>query len=97
MARDEDPTRGEVVAAVPLVVRGVPEEDTEGGPGSQLVRSSGRGVRVTRTPENSKVVIPRRGTEKSVVRCGSRTSSGRKAVKEIGGGVQALSLETSGE
>jgi hypothetical protein len=48
-------------------------------------------------PEDSKVVIPRRGTEKSVVWCGSRASSGRKAVKEIGGGVQALSPETSGE
>jgi hypothetical protein len=29
MARDEDPTRGEVVAAVPLVVWGVSEEDRE--------------------------------------------------------------------
>jgi hypothetical protein len=31
------------------------------------VGSGGCGVRVTRTPEDSKVIVPRRGTEKSVV------------------------------
>jgi hypothetical protein len=71
MARDEDPTRGKVKALVTLVIRGVPEEDIESRPGSQLVGSGGCGVRVTRTPEDSKVIVPRRGTEKSVVRRGS--------------------------
>jgi hypothetical protein len=33
MARDEDPTRGEVKAAVALVIRGVSEKHTEGGTG----------------------------------------------------------------
>ena len=33
MARDEDPTRGEVKAAVTLVVRGVPKKHTKGGTG----------------------------------------------------------------
>jgi hypothetical protein len=33
MARDEDPTRGDVKAAVALVVWGVPEKHTEGGTG----------------------------------------------------------------
>jgi len=60
------------------------------------VGSGGCGVRVTCTPKDPKVVISRRGTEKSVVWCRSGTSSGRKAVKEIGGGVQALSPEASG-
>jgi hypothetical protein len=77
------------------VVQEVSKEDTESGSGSQLVRSSGCGVRVTRTPEDSKVVISRRGTKKSVVRRRSRASSGRKAVKKIGGGVQALYPEAS--
>jgi hypothetical protein len=49
--------------------------------------SGGGGVRVTRTPEDSKVVVPRRGTEKNVVRRGSWAGSRRKSVKEIGGGV----------
>jgi hypothetical protein len=55
MARDEDPTRGEVKAAVALVVRGVPEKHTEGGTGCELVRSSGSGVRVASTPEDTEV------------------------------------------
>jgi hypothetical protein len=60
------------------------------------MRSGGGGVRVTRTPEDSKVVVPRRGTEKSVVRRKSWTGGGRKSVKEICGGVQTLSPEASG-
>jgi hypothetical protein len=94
MTRDEDPTRGEVITPVALVIRGVPEEDTECGPGSELVRSGGGGVRVARTPEDSKVIVPR-GPEKSVVWGGRRAGSGRKAVKEVGGGMQALSPEAS--
>jgi hypothetical protein len=95
MARYEDSTRGKVVASVPLVIRGVPKEDTESRTGCQLVRSGGGGVGVTRTPKDSKVIIARRGTKESVVRCGSWTSSGRKAVKEVSGGVQALGPEAS--
>jgi hypothetical protein len=97
MARDEDPTRGEIKASVTLMIRGISEEDTQSRTRSQLVGSGGSGVRVTRTPEDPKVVIPRRGTEQSVVWRRSWTSSGRKAVKEIGGGVQALSPEASRE
>ena len=63
------------------VVRGVPEEHTTSRAGRQLVRSSGGGVRVARTPEDPKVIVARRGTEKSVVWSGRRGSSGRKAVK----------------
>ena len=59
------------------------------------MRSSGGGVRVTRTPEDPKVVVARRGTEKSVVRSGSRRSRGRKAVDKVGGSVEALSPEAS--
>jgi hypothetical protein len=95
MARDEDPSRGKVKATVTLVIRGVPEKDTESQTGCQFVGSGGCGVRVTRTPKDAKVIIPRRGTEKSVVWCGSRADNGRKTVKEIGGGVQSLSPEAS--
>ena len=80
MSRDQDATRCEVKASVPLVVRGVTKEHTSRA-GRQLVRSSGRGVRVTRTPEDPKVVVARRGTEKSVVWSGSRRSNGRKTVE----------------
>ena len=67
MPRDENPTRREVEATVPLVVRGVPKKHTTGRTGRQLVRSSGRGVRVTRTPEDTKVIVARRGTKEGVV------------------------------
>src|SRR6185437_8891659 len=60
-------------------------------------RSCGGGVRVTRTPKDSKVVVAGRGTEESVVWSGSRRSSGRKAVEQVGGSVDALSPEARGQ
>jgi hypothetical protein len=93
--RDEDPSGGKIKTPVPLVIRGVPEEDTECRTGVQLVGRSGSSVGVTRAPEDAKVIVPRRGTEKSVVWRRSGTGSGRKTVEEVGGGVQALSPETS--
>jgi hypothetical protein len=97
MERDEDPSGGKVKTPVPLVIRGVPEEDTESRTGVQLMGRSGSGVGVTRTLKDAKVIVPRRGTEKSVVWRRSGTGSGWKAVEEVGGGVQALSSEASRE
>jgi hypothetical protein len=97
MARDENPSGGKVKAPVSLVIRGVPEEDTERGARVQLVGRSGSGVGVTRTPKHAEVIVPRRGTEEGVVRSGSGAGRGRKAVKKVGGGVQALSPEASGK
>jgi hypothetical protein len=71
VSRNDDPTRGKVEAAVSLVIRGVPEEDTPSRARSELVGGGGSGVRVARTAEDSEVVVARRGTEKSVVRSGS--------------------------
>jgi hypothetical protein len=95
MARDEDPSGGKIKTPVPLMIRGVPEEDTESGVGVQLVGRGGSGVGVTRTPEDAKVIVPRRGTKKGVVWRRSGTGSGRKTVEKVGRGVQALSLEAS--
>jgi hypothetical protein len=97
MARDEDTAIGKVEASVTLVIRRVSKKDIEGRPRGQLMGSGGGGVRVTRTPEDSKIVVSGRCTEKNVVRCGSRADSRRKMVKEIGGCVQALSPEASGK
>ena len=57
------------------------------------MRSSGGGVRVTRTPEDTKVIIARRGTKEGVVWSGSQGSSGRKAVEQVGGSMESLSPE----
>jgi len=79
MARDKDATRGKVVASVPLVFLGVSEEETEGQIGSQLVRSGSSGVQVTRTLEDSKVIVARRGTKKSMVCVGAgQAAKGRR-------------------
>ena len=80
MSGDQDAARGEVKASVPLVIRGVTKEHTPSRVGHQLVRSGGGGVRVTCTPEDKEVVIPRRGTEESMVRSGSGGSCGRLKV-----------------
>jgi hypothetical protein len=93
MSGDEDPVRGEVKASVPLVVRGVNKKHTTSRAGCQLVRSSGGDVRITCTSEDMKVVVVKRGIEKSVVWSGSRGSRGQKAVEQVGGGVETLSLE----
>jgi hypothetical protein len=95
MARDEDPSGGKVKAPVPLVIRRVPEENTESGAGVQLVERSGSGVGVTRTPKDAKVIVPTRGTKEGVVWRRSGTGSGRKTVEKVGGGVQALSPKAS--
>ena len=61
------------------------------------MRSCGGGVRVTRTPEDPKVVVARKGTEESVVWSGSKRSNGRNTVNQVGGGVEALGLEAWGQ
>ena len=57
------------------------------------MRSCSGDVRITCTPEDTKVVVAGRGTEKSVVWSGSRRSCGRKAVEQVGGSVETLSPE----
>jgi hypothetical protein len=88
MARDEDPSGGKVKTPVPLVIRRVPEEDTESGAVVQLVGRSDSGVGVTRTPKHVEVIVPRRGTKEGVVWRGSGTGSGRKTVEEVGGSLK---------
>jgi hypothetical protein len=95
MARDEDPSGSEIKTPVPLLIWGVPEEDTQSGAGVQLMGGSGSGVGITRTPKHAEVIVPRRGTKEGVVWRGSGTDSGRKTVEEIGGSVQALGPEAS--
>jgi hypothetical protein len=93
MSGDKNPARGEIVAAVPLMVRGVSKEHTKGRVRCELMRSSGSKVLVASAPEDRKVGVSGRGTEESVVRSRSRRSGGRKAVEKVGGGVKTLCPE----
>ena len=57
------------------------------------MRSSSSGVRVASTPEDTEVVIARRGTEECLVRSGGRARSRRETVEEVGRGVEGLGPE----
>jgi hypothetical protein len=90
-------TRGEIVAAVPLMVRGVTKEHTTCRARCELMRSSGSKIRVASAPEDTKVSVSGRGTEESVVRSRSGRGGGRKTVEKVGGGVKALCPEARGQ
>jgi hypothetical protein len=97
MAGYKNPTRGEIVAAVPLMVMGVTKEHTTGRARCELMRSSGSKVREASAPEDTKVVVSGRGTEESVVRSWSGRNGGRKTVEKVGGGVKTLYPEARGK
>jgi hypothetical protein len=90
MSEYKNLTIGEIIAAVPLMVRGVTKEHRTGRARCELMRSSGSKVRVASAPEDTKVGVSGRGTEESVVRSRSGRSGGRKAVEKVGGGVKTL-------
>jgi hypothetical protein len=52
MSGDQHAVHGEIETPVPLVLRGVPKEDTPTGVRGELMGSSGRGVRVVGAPED---------------------------------------------
>jgi hypothetical protein len=97
MSGYKNPTGGEIVAAVPLMVRRVTKEHTTCQARCELMRSSGSKIRVASTPEDTKVSVSGRGTEESMVRSRSGRSGGRKAVEKVGGGVKTLCPETRGK
>ena len=78
------------------MVRGVTKKHTTSRAGRKVVKSNGGDIRVKCTPEDTKVIVARRGTEKSVVWSGSRGSRGRKAVEQVGCGVETLNPEAGG-
>jgi hypothetical protein len=82
---------GEVEALVPLVIKEVTKEDIAGGVGGKFTGSGGRKVRITCTPKYTKMVVGWRGAKESKAGCGSANHLGRKAIKEVGGGVEAFS------
>jgi hypothetical protein len=52
MSGYKNPTRGEIVAVVPLMVKGVTKEHTTCRARCELMRSSGRKIRVASAPED---------------------------------------------
>jgi hypothetical protein len=72
MSGYKNPTRGEIIATVPLMVWGVTKEHTTCRARCELVTRSGSKVRVASTPEDTEVSVGGRGTEESMVRIRSR-------------------------
>ena len=57
MTRDEYAVGSEVETAIPLMVRGVCEEEAASGARGQLMRSDSRSVEIAGTAEHVKVVV----------------------------------------
>jgi len=93
MTGDNDTTRRKIITPIPVMVRRVPKEDETSRTRCELVRCGGREVGVASTPKDSKVIIGGRGAKESKVRCMGANRLGRKAIGQVGGGVQSLSPE----
>jgi hypothetical protein len=83
---------GEIKAPIPLVIRGVPKEDTTSGTGPKLVRGSGGKIRIAGAPEHMKVIVGGRGTKEGKVggwvrnRLGGRRLSSGQSLAQVPGG-----------
>ena len=91
MTGNNDTTRRKVIAPIPLMIRRVPKEDATSRTRCELVRCGGREVGVASAPKDSKVIIGGRGAKESKMRCMGANRLGRKAIEQVGGGVQSLS------
>jgi hypothetical protein len=69
VTRDDDAVGGEVRASIPLVVRGVAEEEAASGARRKLVRGGSKNVRVAGTTEHAQVVVGRGCAVQGKVRC----------------------------
>ena len=83
--------RGKIITPISLMVRRVFEEDATSRTRCELVRCGGRDVGIAGAPKDSKVIIGARGGKESKVRCRSANRLGRKAIGQVGGGMQSLS------
>jgi hypothetical protein len=85
VARDDDPIGVEIKASITLVIRGVAEEDAQGGPRGQLVRSSGGEIWIAGASKGPEVMIGGKGAMESEKRGAHVQSFGGEAIDEVGG------------
>jgi hypothetical protein len=90
VTRDDDAVGGEVHAPIPLVVRGVAEEEAASGARRKLVRGGRRNVRVAGTAEHTQVVVGRGCAIQGEVRCRVAHRLRGKTVEEMHGGMKGL-------
>ena len=68
MPRSENVVGHWIIAPVTFGVGRITKEDARKRPGSEFVRCSGRGARITETPKNAKTIIRWNRTEEELVR-----------------------------
>jgi hypothetical protein len=90
VTRDDDAVGGEVQAPIPLVVRGVAEEEASSGARRKLVRGGSGGVRVAGTAEHAQVVVGRGCAVQGKVRCRMAHRLRGKTVEEMGCSMKGL-------
>jgi hypothetical protein len=90
VTRDDDAVGGEVQTPIPLVVRGVVEEEAASGARRKLVRGGSESVRVVGTAEHAQVVVGRGCAVQGEVRCRVAHRLRGKTVEEMHGGMKGL-------
>jgi hypothetical protein len=90
VTRDDDAVGGEVQTPIPLVVRGVAEEEAASGARRKLVRGGSGSVRVAGTSEHAQVVIGRGCAVQGEVRCRVAHRLRGKTIEEMRGGMKGL-------
>ena len=82
-----------IIAPVTFGVGRITKEDARKRPGSEFVRSSGRGARVTETPENAKAIIRWNHTEEELARSVVPARTTRANVNKEAGGRERVRPE----
>jgi hypothetical protein len=90
VTRDDDEVGGEVQTPIPLMVRGVAEEDAASGVRRKLVRGGSGSVRVAGTAEHAQVVVGRSCAVQGEVRCRVAHRLRGRMVEEMLGGIKSL-------
>ena len=93
MPRSENAVGHWIIAPVTFGVGRITKEDTRKRPGSEFVRCSGRGARITETPENAKTIIRWNRTEEELVRSVVPARTTRANVNEKAGGRERVRPE----
>ena len=84
-----------IIAPVTFGVGRITKEDARKRPGSEFVRSSGCGARITETPENAKTIIRWNRTEEELVRGEVPAGTTGANVNEEAGGHERVRPEPS--
>jgi len=96
MPRSENAVGHWIIAPITFGVGRITKEDARKRPGSEFVRCSGRGARITETPENAKTIIRWNRTEEELVRGVVPAGTTGANVNEEAGGRERVRPEPSG-